>query len=140
MSQAISLTDEPRYRRNTLENLMNPIIETENFIATPVETILNAKQKTIIERFKAMSDACPNESSVEITPIDGLEDVVVQLVGEGSGKFPSYTSATFVLGARGGIKHAKYRYSPMFSDSEELSGKSAEEKIKHADIFIFSTY
>ena len=119
---------------------MNPIIETENFIATPVETSLSEKQTATIDRLKAMSDACPNESSVEITPIDGLEDVVVQLVNEGSGKFPTYTSATFVLGARGGIKHANYRYSPMFSDREELSGKSAEEKIKHADIFIFSKY
>jgi hypothetical protein len=48
MYQAISLTDEPQYRRN-MENLMNPIIETENFIATPVETSLSEKQTVTID-------------------------------------------------------------------------------------------
>jgi len=101
---------------------------------------MNSKQTAMINQFKALSDAYPNESSVKVTDIDGLKDVVVQLVAEGAGKFPSHTSATFVLGARGGIKHADFRYSPMFSDAETLSGEAAVKKIRHADIYIFSKY
>lgn len=101
---------------------------------------MNAKQTQIIDQFKALSNACPNESSVEVREVEGLDAVVVQLVAEGSGKFPPHTSATFVLGARGGIKHANFRYSPIFGDSEELKGRAAEHKIKNADIFIFSNY
>lgn len=101
---------------------------------------MNAKQTAMIDQFKALSDACPNESSVKVSEIEGFKDVVVQLVADGAGKFPSHTSATFVLGARGGIKHANFRYSPMFSDAEELKGKAAINKIRHADIYIFSKY
>lgn len=101
---------------------------------------MNAKQTAMIDHFKALSDAHPNESSVKVSEIDGHRDVVVQLVADGSGKFPSHTSATFVLGARGGIKHANYRYSPFFNDAEEVEGKAAVRKIRHADIYIFSKY
>ena len=101
---------------------------------------MNAKQTQIVDQFKALSNACPNESSVEVREVEGLDAVVVQLVAEGSGVLAPHTSATFVLGARGGIKHANYRYNSIVGKSEELSGKAAENKIRHADIWIFSKY
>jgi len=101
---------------------------------------MNAKQTAMVDQFKALSDAYPNESSVTVKPIERLKGVVVQLTSEGEGKFPAHTSATFVLGARGGIKYATYRHSPFFSDSEHLEGKAAVSKIKQADIWIFSKY
>ena len=101
---------------------------------------MNAKQTQIVDQLKALSNAFPRESSVEVREIEGLQDVIVQLSAKGSGVLPSSVSATFALGARGGIKHAKFNYFSMVCENEYLSGKAAEEKIKNAEIWIFSKY
>lgn len=102
---------------------------------------MNNTQAKIIAKYKELAEKSAKDVTVEVTEHEGYDFVSVMIKAEDSKNWRSGSNtAIFILGERGGIKHAHYNEDRIHSDSIRLEGAAAVKRIKHADIYLFETY
>ena len=102
---------------------------------------MNNTQAKIIARYNELAEKSTQDVTVEVTEHEGYDFVSVMIKAEDPKNWRSGSNtAIFVLGARGGIKHAHYNEDRIYSASVRLEGAAAVKRIKHADIYLFETF
>ena len=102
---------------------------------------MNKTQEKIIAQYKELAEKSAKDVTVEVTEHEGYGFVSVMIKAEDPKNWRSGSdTAIFILGERGGIKHAHYNEDRFYSDSVRLEGAAAVKRIKHADIYLFETY
>ena len=102
---------------------------------------MNNKQAKIIAQYKDLAEKSAKDVTVEVTEHEGYDFVSVMIKAEDPKNWRSGSNtAIFILGERGGIKHAHYNEDRFYSDSIRLEGAAAVKRIKHADIYLFETF